>query len=243
MSRLLPLILLVFLPALAPGQSPEEEPERLVGDWLRAQERAGMRLVRLAFIEHAEHEVDSPRGVRRTRTEVRFVTDVGSDRTTQEVLRAVVDGKPVPPEEIEKWEQRRAYMLKPYLQAADWLLAPPQKLFRHVRPVSGLLPEMLDGQRALRLDLAAPEQESPLERLTAWFSADRSRLLRTRLLYRPKPDAPPMQVITDYARREGMDLPTRRLTEGTMQYKRRTRTYTVLVNVNARYEGYRLDWR
>ena len=92
-----------------------------------------------------------------------------------------------------------------------------------------------------RLEVVPRLENRPVERITLWFTQQGQRLHRSRILVQPRNGQPPILLTTDYTRLEGLDVPANRRIEGTVQTKRRMRTFTMLFVYTAAYSDYRLS--
>lgn len=233
--RQLLLFVLLVLPAAAAAQAPPD-PAALLHPWLSQQVAHSRGLEAFSFHERASYVLDGPNGARRVQH--RAEIEGGADRRdwTRTFLAVEVNGRPVPPERWDEVEQRRQGLGNlPFLRILQATHLGPQ-LFRRLEPAGPVAPAE-NGAR-WRLDLIPRRAQPPLERVTLWFDRD-GRLRNSRILLRPQNNDAPFVVTTEYARVDGLDVPVRRHIEGTVQVRRRSRIFTMLLQYEGQYDDFR----
>lgn len=253
-------------PACAqPGGRRPPDAEGLVRTWLEDRRARAEALGGLSFEEDATLTVDGPFGSSTTEVEARYVADRDADPVwRREVVSVTRNGRPVPPLMRERLGDRARVLLGPALRP-EVPTGVLDLVLPRMRPLGRLSPETVDGAErpvaAWRVDLVprgnAPRGAGPLERMTLWFARDDAadasgdaegnaegngpRLVRTRLLVRPRPSADPYRIVTTYQRAGGFDVPAARHLEGSTRTRRRRQTYTLLVRYDATYDAFRFQ--
>lgn len=236
---------LLLAPPHAQAQRPPS-PEALLRGWLSAQAEAAGGLAGIEMMEQTTHVLDGPFGAREVQLEAFIQGTPGTRDWDRDVRSLRIDGQEVGPERRRRLERQRGYGID-RRHARDLIIAmllPPELLIR-MQPTGRVLEAEEDGALYWRLDLLMPEAERlPLERVTLWFTPRYRRLHHSRAILR-SPAGPPgergasLLVTTYYDHLEGLDLPRRRHVEGTLQTKRRMRTFTLLMTVDTTYHDYR----
>lgn len=224
LTRCLFLLLLVLPASLVRAQDDASFYVR----WAESQRQTARRYATISFVEESVRRYDGPQGERRIRLISRFSGPLGAEKDWQRAIERVeVNGRPVPPGET--WRGQR-FLSR---HRDENLVLPLSILVRDLR-VEGRLDA--DGN-LVRIDLMA-EAQAQIERATLWF--DRARLVRSRVVMRPRREAEaPLVVETEYHRVHGLDVPLRRHSEGMVRLERRGRPYTMLYAQEAEYRDYR----
>ncbi len=231
--RFLSMLLLVLLAASTGVQAQTRPPETLVERWVASQERAARRAGDVRCREESLRRIDSPKGAREIHTVSRLHSRAGTPHLDRDIEHVAVNGRAVPAE-----EQGRIVRYLRHGRSGAGSLTDMLTLFGPLmRP---LVPEELPradplAGGSMRADLLG-SPGGGVERLTLWFDARSERLLQSRLRVRHDPDAAPIVVETHYRRVRGLDLPERRSVEGTMQVRRRSRSFTLLYKQTLTYE-------
>ncbi|MEM1272032.1 MAG: hypothetical protein AAGI08_18440 [Bacteroidota bacterium] len=94
----------------------------------------------------------------------------------------------------------------------------------------------IDGQPASRITLAFPNRPNVVE-AQVWFSTDpQPRLIRSRLIVLGPRDGYERELNTDYERIDGTDRPIRLTIDSLLLFRRRLRTFTAKLALEATYE-------
>lgn len=234
-------LLVLFLVLTAPGAIAAQPTGAFVRAWADAQQRAADDVAVVRMEETTERTLDTGFGARRLHVEAALAgLPGGAWRRT--VRAATVNGRPIPPERVERLEDgfhRR--MGDDRLLDALLLPAPLLRRLQPLRPRGEA--DAVFGRPAVRFDFAA-RGDAPVERVSLWFEPDERRLLHARVvLARPRPAdrAAHLVVTTDYARIDELDLPVRRRLDGSVRMRRRSRAFTVVVDAESRYANHAVD--
>ena len=233
------LILLLSLTGAYAEAQPRPDAEELLRTWLVGQRDASEGLDRVTFDERMRWTIDGPFGARETAVEARVAAVPRSPRELDRDVRSVtVDGRPLPPREWRPMARRTQEVLGPAGRIITSGMPPLARLLTQARPVGGVAADRVDAEPAWRLEAVPREPMPALERVTLWFSQSDGRLLRSRSVIAPRQGG--LVSTVDYERFEGIDLPADLSIEGTLQTRRRGRPYTVLFDLRAAYDAFRL---
>ncbi len=237
MALLMALFASIGAPAACAQDAPA--PAALVRSWLRHQVEHGADAVRFTFDERSELTTDGPFGTRRIRQEVRVTGGAGDAPWDRTFVALSVNDRPVGPGRWGEPGRRRHGVESPPMERImrESHLGP--RLFERMRTTGTAARDAVGSADAWRVEFLPRDPAAPAERLTLWFDRTGARLLRARMLLRRERGEAPLQVTTDYTRIDGLDVPRARHIEGTLQLRRRMRTFTVLFSYRGEYDHYR----
>jgi hypothetical protein len=227
--RHLALISMLFLAFPARAQSAETWIRR----WRVEQGEASVTLARLRFREVADYSMEGGLGTRSMQISSEVVID-RAGAATRAPTRITTGDETFEPQEGRGRRRLQSPVRRDLQVAADMLLF-PARLLREQTPTAPPDTERVDGRNALRLLTRASDPESPIERVTWYFSRRSGRLVRTRSIVRGD-DRGTLVVVVNYQRSGGLDLPVSRELEGSFATHRRTRTFTVLIESTATFQ-------
>ena len=227
---------LAFAPAWA--QNPPR-PQPLVRAWLASQTERGRDIGRVELREQAAWTVDGPFGVRSIGWEADVSGGPETDGWQREPISATSNGRPIPLVRWQNLDKQRRGMMGPHAEGVARAVIQFHKLIANMRPSGEAVLEIVDGVPRWRVEMVPRRRREAVERYTLWFDRDVGRLVRSRALVRAPRTDRPFLITTDYTRVDGVDVPSRRLMEGTTKMKRRRRTYTVLFTYDASFDAYR----
>ena len=219
-----------------------EAPHSLLRRWHTEQSDLLADVQGFSAREEASWTLDGPFGLRRMAMTARLTGHPDQEDWNRDVESVRADGRPVPPERWRRMHHRRSRPFGPEAEAMTRSVLRLPRLVRQMRLASDPTPVHLDDRRLWRFDLVPHPHRSVVERMTLWLTPD-ATLYRSRLLFRLRQhhDAP-FIVTTDYARVEGIDVPTQRHIEGIAQRRRRERTFSMLFDYTATYDDYRFSF-
>lgn len=228
MSRVV-AILSLFLASLV---IIEEARAQNAGIWIRRwvveQQEASVTVSRIRFEESGSYSLDGAFGARTLEVDSEVVLGLASQEADRRVLRVRTEDGEVREGEQQGRRRLRHPVRRDLLAATDRLLFPARLLETQV-PRGPLENERLNGQDVYRLVTVADAPEDPVESVVWHFARPSGRLVQARAIVRGEGRAT-LVLEMAYSRREGLDLPTNRKMEGSFEVRRRTRTYTVLVD-------------
>jgi hypothetical protein len=227
------LCLALVVPAVRAQDAPT--PEALLRQWHSTQVERTRTVQEVTFAEHTRRTTDGATGRREVTLDYRVTYLPRRSEWQREPTAMWVDGRPV------NLERRRAAArtdgpFGPEFERFGRNTLFPAQLLARTRLAGPLLEEDLDGVPCWRMDVSMNTPRSPIQRITVWFDR-RSGTLRQ---LRATVHTTRMHLTSEvtYERIRGLDVPSRRRTEGTLQARRRERTYAADVNVVAEYSDY-----
>ncbi len=227
---------LAFAPAWAQNAP---RPRALVHAWLASQTERGRHIGRVELRERAEWTVDGPFGVRSIGWEAVVSGGPDTDGWQREPISVTANGRPIPLTRWQDLDKQRRRMMGPHAEGVARAVIQFHKLIANMRPSGEAARETVDGVPCWRVEMVPRTLREAVERYTLWFDRDTRLLIRSRALVRAPRTDRPFIITTNYMRIEGVDVPRRRLMEGTTKTRRRRRTYTVLFKYDASYAHYR----
>ncbi|MDX1530781.1 MAG: hypothetical protein R3362_04580 [Rhodothermales bacterium] len=237
------LLLLPLLAAAAVAAQPAPPAGPFLRQWA-AEVRAALESVEaVTYRERFWQEVDGPFATRSLGTESVVTRRPGSD-PQRRLLRAEVEGRPVPPPTLLRTERRLRRALGADYRLVRRALELPLEAFRLFEPTGPLVPTTLDGRPAWRLDAVARDSDLPVERAALWFAPEprRPTLLRSRVVLSGRAGTSAV-VETAYDAAGGLPLLRRRTVEARLQQRRRIRTFTVLVTAEVTVDQVEIERR
>lgn len=231
--------------AAQPDASPDAA--ALWQQWTQSVRLAHERIDEVAYTEEIEEVIDSPFAQHRLRVLSDVIVRPDVDRPVRDVRRAEIGGETVAPVRVPLL-QRRLRRAVPDLSLVERAAALPLAALARLRPVGRLVPVEIEGQAAWRLEAVAPRADAPVERATLWFARtarERPVLLRSQVIARPArvQSGQPIVIMTEYTSIDGLPFPRHRRVEATLQQRRRIRTFTVLVTIEASFRDIEVAWQ
>ena len=114
----------------------------------------------------------------------------------------------------------------------------PLQVFDRMSAVGNAIEERIDGDLHWRIEMAPGDNSNPYEQVTLWVHQEMGRLSRSRAILSDRRSS--LEVITNYTRIDGIDVPQKRRYEGKIQSSRRNRITTLFFQVDGDYTEYRL---
>lgn len=245
MYTLLQRTLLLLLLCTGTVQSqPLPSAERLVRLWMAGQHEAMDRIDHVQGREEGTLVLDGPLGQHRLEYTTTLDGLPRSGQWAHQLERARLNDRVIPPRRIAAFERRMHEQFKPVFQHTARFIPSPTRLLNLLRPHTAPVVDVLDGVRALRFEaLLKPRAQAlnrqgraEVERVTLWFSdTDTPVLLQARIILRPRQNPASTILHTTYTTLDGLAVPASFRLEGTIQQKRRLRTFTTLVDLSVAY--------
>lgn len=235
------LATLVFATGAASAQ-PAPAPDDLLHRWVSSQVPAARLARQISFAEETQRVLDGPFGKRRLQMRSRLTGHPGTNDWKRDILTASANGRILTPSEFDRMERLSDHMAGARVDRLLQELLFPAGALARMRSVGPATRETIRGVAAWRFDAAAPETARlSVQRMTIWMSAEKATLLRSRTILNRPSDRSTLTVVTDYDRDRGLDVPVRRHVEGTIQARRRLRTFTLVLRVDSHYSDYRIN--
>ncbi len=201
--------------------------------WRTEQGEASVTLSRLRFDEHTVYDLEGAYGP----TKMEISSSVVVSRSEGSASRSAYEVN-TGPHRFNPSERRGRRRFRPPVRAdllreADRLLF-PSALMRSLEPRGALNTEHVNGKDIVRIVTTSRDDQAATERVTWFFDQSSGDLLRARAVVKGE-DRGTIVVDVRYSRQDGLDLPVSRELTGSFALRRRTRTFTVLVDSRAEY--------
>lgn len=265
-----PWLLLTGLFAILPSTAQVPGGDAVLQAWVREQARALQAIDGIEVEASSDRVIEGPEGARRIALDTRLAGAPGDLRWESEIMGGTVNGRRATGKQLRLLERQHGRFLEGTDAHVDKVLLPLPLLAQ--ADVERAEPVRIDGVPHLRLDLVPPgrrrgagfgpppprrrgtgadgppryrpnaPQPKPLRQASLWFDRERGTLTRSRL-WVDLPRGGDLTVTTEYERIGGLDLPVRRRVEGTFPMQRRLRSFTVGIDAETVYGGYRFTYR
>ncbi|NNE69888.1 MAG: hypothetical protein HKN29_05935 [Rhodothermales bacterium] len=196
--------------------------------WVVEQREASVTVAGLHFEETGVYALDGAFGARSLDVDSRVHVELANPEIRRRVTRVLTEDGEVREGESEGRRRLRNPVRRDLLGSADRLLFPAQ-LLESQEPRGPVEPERLGGQDVFRLVTVAASPDDAVESVVWHFARPSGRLVQARAIVRGEGRGT-LVVDMKYGRQEGLDLPVERTIEGSFEVRRRTRTFTVLVD-------------
>lgn len=193
-------------------------------------------IAEVEVVEQTTRTLDGPFGRHRIELKTRLTGSLQGGPWHRETLGATLDGSPRPNAQGRGLERRSMGMLGPEFRSLFRMAQLPRRRIGRLQPIGPLQEDERDGKATWRLEAAPRNPDTPLERVTLWFSPA-GHLVHSRMIMRKRGSL--LISTVDYMRLQGLDVPRARNIEGTLQTKRRMRTFSTLFTLEATYDAYR----
>lgn len=242
-SRLSVLLTLAFLVIAGSVMAqPRPEDAAYYRYWVQTQLQAWDQVGRVEFRERSRRKLDNPFGIS-TAAAFSRVTGFPDEREYErELLSAEIDGRRVPPRRLAEFEERWNRFSRQLARASNAFSGWRLRALLATRPSGPPVREEFDNQTAYRIDLIPADRRSNVDRITLWFT-EGGRILGSRTIFNPKGQRSSLRAEIRFERVSGIDVPTNRRIEGTVQTRRRLRHFTTLVTLESRFDEYRFSER
>lgn len=233
--RILPII--VFCSILPAGASAQTATERL-DRWAAGQKTALAGVRQITMLERGHHMYEGAAGARRLGMSTRYTLGPGAEPPQREVIEITVDGKPVDRPEGDR-PRRHENPIQESMQRAVDLLFQPARILPLMHPPEEVETVEMGGQEYMSIRMRALDPGPGLVRAVWWLDPADGRLVQVRVFVE-NPEGGALDASVRYERIEGIDLPVRRRVEGSFPWRRRMRTFTILLDVRADIEEHRV---
>ena len=206
--------------------------EKLLQEWAALQENAVAGTDFITFTRTIEQTIDSPHGRDQTRKVAEVFGRPNSKFWVDHIVSASVNGRTVEEEQLARHKQRWRPGLQPYMDIMENVNPLPPETISTLQPSTPIQPDTVHHVPVWSFNAVTPNDDSKLERATLWFRQDSLQLEQSRAIYEPV-NGQSLIVTTEYTRVGELDMPERIESEGILRYKRRLRSFTLLVKSTA----------
>ncbi len=233
--RILSVILLCSL--LTAGATAQTATERL-DRWAAGQKAALAGIRQITMLERGHHLYEGATGARRLGMNTRYTLESGTAPPQREVVEVTIDGQPVERREGDR-PRRHENPIQESMQRAVDLLLQPARLLLLMKPPDEVETIDAGGQEYVSIRTLAVDPGPGVVRAVWWLDPADGRLVQVRVFVE-NPEGGALDASVRYERIQGIDLPVRRRVEGSFPWRRRMRTFTILVDVRADIEEHQI---
>lgn len=224
------LTTIVLCTVVCSGANAQTAVERLER-WADGQNAALNGVRQVTMLERGRHVYEGATGQRRLGMSTRYVLESGNAPPQRDVVEVTIDGEPVDrPDEGRR--RRHENPIQASMQRAVDLLLQPARLLPLMQPPDEVETIEFNGTEYVSIRMRAIDPGPGLVRAVWWFDPADGRLVQVRVFVE-NAEGGALDAFVRYERIEGIDLPVRRRVEGSFPWKRRMRTFTILVDVRA----------
>ena len=207
----------------------------LFNAWRALQRQNSRNVQRISLVERLNSRFEGPVGTWRSTVDMSVSGYLTSNNWQNSVTRILDEGRSVPRNE---WNSIAIEWRSLLGEFAPLIEDPafPLQLFENMTPSGKARAERIDGEPHWRIEMVPSRGGGPYQRVTLWVHQEVGYLSRSRAVATYNRSS--IDVITDYKRLNGIDVPVRRYFEGKVQQRRRTRVSTLFFAVQGDYTNY-----
>ena len=206
----------------------------------RALQRQNSRSVRrVSLNERLDSHFDGPAGSWQSTLDISATGSISNARWQNRITGLLSDGRSVPRNEWSSLTLQWRSLLGESFAALVEDPALPLGLFENMSPSGNAKEERINGTLHWRIEMVPGGSGAPYQRVTLWVSQRVGHLTRSRAVLSNRRSS--IEVITDYKRINGVDVPVKRQFEGKVQTRRRNRISTLFFQIDGTYSGYRFQ--
>ncbi len=204
--------------------------------WRSLQRQNSQRIQRISLRNRLDSRFDGPGGTWSSTVDMNVSGYASSNSWQNDITGFRSDGESLPRAQwnntIDSWrsllsEQFAAIVEDPAL---------PLQLFDQMRPSGNAKEERINGAMHWRIEMVPNRGNVPYQRVTLWVHQEVGYLTRSRAVMADRRSS--IEVVTDYKRVRGIDVPVKRRFDGKVQTRRRNRISTRFFDVRGEYTNY-----
>ena len=205
--------------------------------WRSLQRQNSRSIQRISLRNRLDSRFDGPAGTWNSTFDLNVSGYVSSTSWQSDVTGLRSDGSSKPRNEwADAVNQWRNLLGEPFASIVEDPALPLQ-LFDQMRPSGNAKEERINGAMHWRIEMIPNRGSVPYQRVTLWVHQEVGYLTRSRAVLADRRSD--IEVITDYKRVSGIDVPVRRRFKGKVQSRRRNRISTLFYDIQGEYTGYR----
>ncbi len=205
--------------------------------WRSLQRENSRRIQRISLRERLNSRIEGPVGAWSSTFDMNVSGYASGNNWQMDITGIRVDGQSQPRTEWNDLSSQWRYHLSDGFASIIEDPALPLQLFDQMRPSGNAKEERINGAMHWRIEMVPDRGGVPYQRVTLWVHQEVGYLTRSRAVLANRRNS--IEVITDYKRESGIDVPVRRRFDGKVQSRRRNRTSTLLFSVTGDYSNYR----
>ena len=204
--------------------------------WRALQRQNSRNVQRISLLEKLNSRFEGPAGTWRSTVDMNVSGYITSANWQSSITGFQSDGRPVPPNEWNTLSVEWRSLLGEFASLIEDP-AMPLQLFANMSPSGKAREERLGGEPHWRIEMVPNGRGSAYQRVTLWVHQEVGYLSRSRATATHNRSS--IDVVTDYKRLNGIDVPYARYYEGKVQQRRRTRITTLFFAIEGDYTNYR----
>ena len=205
--------------------------------WRALQRQNSRNMQRISLNERLDSRFDGPVGSWHSTFDVSVSGYLNGGRWQQNITNFRDDGRPVPQNDWNGLTTQWRNLLGDPFAALIEDPALPLQLFANMSPSGNAKEERINGDLHWRIEMVPSGSSAPYQRITLWVHQEVGHLSRSRAVLSNRRSS--IEVVTDYKRVSGIDVPFKRRYEGKVQSRRRNRITTLFFQVEGDYSSYR----
>ncbi len=205
--------------------------------WRSLQRQNSRSIQRISLRERLDSRFEGPAGTWNSTVDMNVSGYVSSDSWQNDITGFRSDGRSLASADWNNMTvQWRNLLGDPFASIVEDPALPLQ-LFDQMRPSGNAKEERINGAIHWRIEMVPNRGGVPYQRVTLWVHQEVGYLTRSRAVMADRRSS--IEVITDYKRVNGIDVPVTRKFDGKVQSRRRNRISTLFFDVQGEYTNYR----
>lgn len=245
------LSLSVLLCITSPAQSQQFRPGQMISEarssnrtdarvlfqaWRSLQRQNSRSIQRISLREKLDSRFDGPAGAWTSTFEMNVSGFANNNNWQYNITGIRSDGENKPrsnwDEQTVQWKN---LLGEPFASIVE-SPALPLQIFDQMRPTGNAKEERLNGAMHWRIEMVPNRGDVPYQRVTLWVHQKVGYLTRSRAVLADRRSS--IEVVTDYKRVSGIDVPVQRRFDGKVQTRRRSRVYSLFFDIKGEYSNY-----
>ena len=204
--------------------------------WRSLQRQNSRSIQRISLRERLDSRFEGPAGTWSSTVDMNVSGYASNDSWQNDITGFRSDGRLLPSSDWSNMSiQWRNLLGDPFASIVE-SPALPLQLFEQMRPSGNAKEERINGAMHWRIEMVPNQGGVPFQRVTLWVHQEVGYLTRSRAVLADRRAS--IEVITDYKRVNGIDVPVRRKFDGKVQSRRRNRISTLFFDVQGEYTNY-----
>ena len=204
--------------------------------WRSLQRQNSRSIQRISLRERLDSRFDGPAGTWSSTVDMNVSGYAGNNSWQNDITGFRSDGRSLPSTDWGSMSiQWRNLLGDPFASIIEDPALPLQ-LFDQMSPSGNAKEERINGAMHWRIEMVPNRGGVPYQRVTLWVHQEVGYLTRSRAVIADRRSS--IEVVTDYKRLNGIDVPIRRKFDGKVQSRRRNRISTLFFNVQGDYSNY-----
>lgn len=204
--------------------------------WRSLQRQNSQRIQRISLRERLTSRLDGPNGPWNSTIDLNVSGYASNNNWQNDVTGFRSDGQSLPRSDWNDMYSQFRSLLSDEFSPIVEDPALPLQLFDQMKPSGNAKEERINGAMHWRIEMVPSRGGVPYQRVTLWVHQEVGYLTRSRAVMADRRSS--IEVVTDYKRVSGIDVPVKRRFEGKVQSRRRSRILTLFFDVRGEYSNY-----